>query len=415
MPRGGNHRQLRPGDPILNYASVLLRTMLKDKSPSGDAFRTDLDELYTRYARLIEAIVNHPVTGWTTGGPPSFNYLDTYFEALLIAMPTRIPKPLPLSAEEWEESKWRRAIAGIVSMKAHHRFLRDRKEDDPEAWARFHAIHNAIWNWGLLVERAVNPVFQVRESSHRVVRQYKGAVAAFCKKWRLQAAWAENVVVDHHFARCCFGYNGFLPLITSASWEDDSIALIVQVPGTDAETYEAERERFTRCEMFTNIDQGAPVPVTLRWTPDQQEQQQYEREQNASCVVVRWEHSFATKSERTEILRYVVEECSHRVGRSLLKREVRDLSCQIDPQIRAMREQFAANGWHIVSDAPLTSQAQWLARKLLTGCSWKALTDSIALDVPKEPPPDERTVRRACQSFASHAELALPPRRRRAA
>jgi hypothetical protein len=389
--------------------------MLKDQSAGGIAFRIDNDALYARYERLVRAMLKYPVSGWGTGGPPLFSHLDKYFETLLVPTPQRYPKPIPLSQDEYDEATWRRAVAGTVTMKAHHRWMRPERRTGPGSAARFHAVDTAVWDWALEVERAVNPICQTRESRRITVRRYLRDVLAFCDRWGLRARWAVAAVVDHHFVRASFGINGYLPLVSSSSWGDLGAALVVQVPGTHAATFEDERECFLRCEMFSRIDEGAPAPFTVTWTPDQAEQQRYEREQGASCVVVRWEPSFSTVSERTQILRYITDECEHRLGRALTKQERRELSRQVDPQVRAIRERFEANGWHVASDAPLTSQARWLARKLVSGCSWMALADDLARDDPSGSPLDESLVRRACRSFASHAQLTLPSRGRRAA
>lgn len=414
MPRGGNRRRLRHQSGTLHYAKLLLRSMLADGSDGGRAFQNELDELYARYERLLRALLNCGAGGsWGRGGPPSPLHLDTFFETLLIPMPVRYPRPRALSPAQAAESEERRWIADTVTMKAHHKWMREGStRADCDGATRFYRVRQAVWAWALAVERLVNPSFRTRESDHRVVRRFLGEVSALCLHWRLDAAWARNAMIDHYFSRAAWGYRGFLPVISESSWMGDD-AIVVQVPGSDNARYRDERDRFLAATACSTVSAGAPASVTFTWTPTQEDQQRYEREQGASCVVVRYEPSFTIPNERDGVVAYLTAECACRLGRPLLKREVRALKKQIDPQMKAIRARFAAHGWRIESNADLGKHARWLAFALLNDASWTAVADEFSLE--DQSAFDTAAVRRACKGFAEVAGLRLDRRRTAAA
>ncbi len=205
--------------------------------------------------------------------------------------------------------------------------------------------------------------------------------------------------------RVLHGAHQFLPVITSGAWVGDSVPLVVMLPGADPAAFAEDRIKFTQCRMVQ--DMPGPTRFSVNWEPDQDEQRQYERQENSTCVVLRWDGHIQGGRDSKSILSYFKDECATRIGGAVTKLEGRALLSQLDPQIRDAREHLAQEGWQISSDAPLHDHAAWLARRLLAHATWGEIATAFSPDAPR-PALLSPVVSRACNEFAKIAVLELP-------
>ena len=199
-----------------------------------------------------------------------------------------------------------------------------------------------------------------RISKRGMVRRYWEEASDFCSRWRLQTWWAVPGIVSSHFFRVETGYDGVLDSYISPSWDVETYPVVGNVTGSTG--------------------------VAVDWDGRTKYPSRYD---NTNLV---------TASA------HVVEQCEAYIGRRMTKREGRAIVKQITPQMQQARARFLDSGFHVVGNADLRQQADWVARRLLDpSLSWASISGVDTAELP--------SVIRSCHRFAKNAKLILPSRR----
>ncbi|MDA1096253.1 MAG: hypothetical protein O3B84_03240 [Chloroflexi bacterium] len=352
----------------MTYAAALLRAMEEEDSRAGRKFQDDLENLYQRWERLVQALDVHSSHGGSPGPPSTLDAYPVWIGGFQWELPREYPQPNPLTDEQRFEYQRRSAVFHRISARVHN-FLLPYSGDEANdvLWTTF---AKEWWGWVSVPVRQANPNRRLRTSKRLTVRRYFRDVEEFCDRWRLRAWWAVPAILQSHSLRLKLGLQSLMGwYIVGFAWSPPEYTIVAQLPGTSEEDFESDRVRFSTGRLAQTIpDDLGDIEAT--WIPDRAEMRLVEESYGATCVVIRWDgHSHypsqADPSTLVTLTGYIAEECATRLHRTLTKREKRALSNQVTPQIREGRAWFREQGWSFLSTADLETHARWLAQKLL--------------------------------------------------
>ncbi len=106
MGRGGHRYPIEHAEGReLDFASLLWEALFSHKSQQGAQFRSELDDIYLRWRRLVGVLNSYRTSSWK--GPSSdLQHLVDSLKSLTV--PTRVVYPRPHSTPEIEaEIAWR--------------------------------------------------------------------------------------------------------------------------------------------------------------------------------------------------------------------------------------------------------------------------------------------------------------------
>ena len=177
------------------------------------------------------------------------------------------------------------------------------------------------------------------------------------------------------------------------------VTIVARLPGSRDDEFEADRKRLQGA-MFGHRIPGRYADILVRSRPKRQEMAAIEQEIGATCVVF---DRYGQRPPYNQVTQTVIDECEVRLGRPLKKKERRDISKQIDPQIREARSWFLERGWGTHGHRILPTGARLVAGRLLDPeRSWPDIVGHPLTD------PLLGSIRRVARTFAQRAGVTLP-------
>ena len=402
MPRGGERRQLRPGqDRELEHASLLLAAMFRDDSQRGRQFQQAERALFQSWQRLIEALARHASSSGLSGPfniPAAARYLE------LVRFGRHVPYPRPPEISDLDL----REVVARTRLR-HGNASRDR---GAAADVRIVDVIDALCE---LIEHPTHQPAKLRSSRRLAVRRYIAELETFCAAWRLRAWWAVPAIFSSQLRRvdpdALPAAADTFDLLIGEAGTVPSFPIVVRLPGRDEPEYRADRV-LADAVVQEELDLGPGTSLTVRRRPSRAEMAAMERGADAACVTVDWDGrpTYASRfgpGGDLDIVAYIVDECAARLGRPLTFRETAHVRRQAVPQIEQARAALREAGYHVDSGAPVNHHARWLARRLLDpACGWERL--AIMEELAGGPSPHRGTIRNACLRFAARAGLPSP-------
>ena len=342
----------------LDFASLLWGALFSDESRQGALFRSELDIIFFRWDRLVRVLTHYRTHSWN--GPSSdLQHLLDSLKSLTV--PTLVAYPRPHTTSEMEgEIAERSGIAAAVINKICGALLTEGRYVDDKAKSTLSEATRTLTLWQNQPFWDANPGRRHRYSNHSYITRYLGDIEAFCSRWGLNAWWAVPSIIDSHFKRETMGkmpplsmYLRGLPRVI----RDHSV--VVELPEPD--------------------------------------------KQGSSRFMYYWrDHSNISPAD-------IQIQCEKKIGRAYLKRELRELSRQVTPQLESAKNDMLECGWRTTSNSSLSDRYRahsgWVSTLILN-------PETKYEEIWPESSDDKRRAhQRSCASFAQLAKLNLPARK----
>lgn len=427
--RGGNQRALLPPQgKDLYYGRLLFEAIWARSDRPGQRFAEEYERLYHRWRRLVKGIIRY----W--GRSPLGVIEDTERDLENLELHHRnnwYPTPKPLTAAEQACLEWRATIAGEALNEIYlglGRPLNHPRDWDgtQEPWKTWEDVSVFLANWADEPAVKANPhVKQKRWRRRTIIVKYRQEVAEFCNRWRLKAWWASPGIIQHHFLLSGdeSDWDPTLPPLSMYAFPDTpvSLPLMVRLPGRTEDQFKLDRTKaLSLVETATIQGAGGPIRV-VRTHFSHEALADWEKTIDSSCVTLFWDGQrylrkgiLPGKDEPVQATPgdYLVDQCQQRLGRPLKVREAQVVRGQAWAQQKQYWDKLGKEGWTAFNDGNLKFIAKRVARLLLTpNVTWERLTPVVQDGKGKNRYGDPRSIRRACENFASLANLDLPPKR----
>ena len=298
--RGGDQRQLTPPDGRdLHYASLLFDALWRRTSMLGRRFAKDHEILYRRWLRLARVVIRD------NGGITPFGPLgDTDSVLDLLELPDNrnslYPRHRELTHEELACLERQRAIASEALDEIYVNLgqpldQRDKSGCTSDPWNIYNDACTFLLKWGDGPAYAANPnIKRKRWRRREIIVSYRQEVAAFCKRWRLNAWWAVPAVIQNHFlcADDDFNWVPTTPPLSIYMLEPSApvaLPLAVRLPGrTDAQFEHDKTAALDLAETTVIQAAGGPIRV-IRKRFSREERADWERSNDSSFLLLAWD------------------------------------------------------------------------------------------------------------------------------
>jgi hypothetical protein len=232
---------------------------------------------------------------------------------------------------------------------------------------------------------------------------YLDEVKRSCLKWNLDAWWAVPSIVDSHLRRETIGSKRPLSIYMRGSFRGISRnVVVVKLPGRTEADFRRDSARLQEVVAKKVIESSyGSFEVHERFS--RSDMALLEESIDASCAVIDWWDDSAISPGEIQA------ECEKRLGRVYTKRETRELSKQVTPQIDKAKNSMTECGWTASPNRSLSERyrehAGWVATLILN-------PETKYEEIWPESSDDKRRAhQRSCARFAQQAQLTLPSRK----